>query len=177
MAREYLVTQEAIEKLILAVKKASHRPVDIILLGGLALAWYGSKRKTRDIDAEIPTLKRAQIAKILHALDIPADLSSDVSHWGMIDLPPGYRKRTKPILRQGNISVRVLSPLDLTMSKLRVMRDSDIQDALYLIRQFKISRLQIRRAMNKMMRISIPSTDLFFFSKFMEGFLKDHFRP
>ncbi|MBI3610865.1 MAG: hypothetical protein HY204_09220 [Nitrospirae bacterium] len=56
------------------------------------------------------------------------------------------------------------------------MRESDIQDALYLIRRFKLTRLQIRRAMNRMIRASIPSTDLFFFEKFMGGFLKRRVR-
>lgn len=127
------------------------------------------------MDAEIPSLTGRQLAKLLRYLEIPADLSSDVSRWGMIDLPPGYRSRSKLIQRRGRITVCILSPLDLAMSKLRVMRESDIRDALYLIRRFKISRLQTRRAMNRMIRASIPSTDLFFFKKFMEGFLKEHF--
>jgi len=175
MAREHLVAEEAIDKLVRAVEKTTHLPVEIILLGGLALALYGLRRKTRDIDAEIPSLTGRQLARILNHLEFPADLSADVSHWGMIDLPPGYRKRSRLVQRRGRITVRVLSPLDLAMSKLRVMRDMDIRDALYLIRRFKIGRLQIRRAMNRMIRGSIPSTDLFFFKEFMEGFLKDHF--
>ena len=176
MAREHLVAEEAIDKLILAIETATDRPVEIILLGGLAMMLYGLKRKTRDLDAEISKVTGRELTRILRYLDIPADLSSDVSHWGMIDLPPGYRKRSKRIQRRGKITVRVLSPLDLAMSKLRVMRESDIQDALYLIRQFKISRLQIRRAINRMIKISIPSTDLFFFQKFMDEFLKEHVR-
>ena len=176
MAREYLVAEEAIGKLVSAVEKTTKRPIEIILLGGLALALYGRRRKTRDLDAEIPALTGAQLGRLLRYLDIPADLSKDVSHWGMIDLPPGYRRRAKRLWRKGRITVRVLSPLDLVMSKLRVMRDSDIQDARYLIRRFKITRLQIRRAMNRMTRASIPSTDLFFFEKFMEGFLQKHVR-
>lgn len=176
MARKYLVTEEAIDKLFLAVKQATHRPVKIILLGGLAMMVYGRKRKTRDLDAEILNLTRKQLGRILENLDIPADLSSDVSHWGMIDLPPGYRGRAKRIRQKGKINLYILSPLDLTMSKLRVMREKDIQDALFLIRRFKITRLQIRRTMNQMIRRSIPSTDLFFFKRFMDGFLNEHFR-
>jgi hypothetical protein len=176
MAREYLVAEEAIGQLVRAVERTTKRPIEIILLGGLAMALYGMRRKTRDLDAEIPALTGAQLGRILKYLDIPADLSKDVSHWGMIDLPPGYRRRAKRLWRRGRITVRVLSPLDLTMSKLRVMREHDIQDALYLIRHFKITRLQILRAMNRMIRASIPSTDLFFFKKFMEGFLKGRVR-
>ncbi|MBI3597217.1 MAG: hypothetical protein HY203_08710 [Nitrospirae bacterium] len=176
MAREYLVAEEAIGKLVRAVEKTTKRPVEIILLGGLAMALYGRRRKTRDLDAEIPALTGAQLGRLLRYLNIPADLSKDVSHWGMIDLPPGYRGRAKRLWRKGRITVRVLSPLDLVMSKLRVMRESDIQDALYLIRRFKLTRLQIRRAMSRMIKASIPSTDLFFFEKFMEGFLKKRVR-
>jgi hypothetical protein len=176
MAREYLAAEDAIDALIRAVESISPRAVNVILLGGLAMAWYGSSRQTRDLDAEVSSLTGPQLTRLWKALDFPADLSADVSHWGMIDLPPGYRKRAKIIRRRGRITVRILSPLDLIMSKLRVMRESDIRDARFLIRRFKITKLQIRRAMNRMIRSSIPSTDLFFFQRFVEGFLKGRFR-
>ena len=51
-----------------------------------------------------------------------------------------------------------------------------LQDARFLIHRFRITKLQIRRAMNRMIRASIPSTDLFFFQRFMDGFLKGRFR-
>ncbi len=176
MAREYLVAQEAIDELVRAIEKTTTRPVDVILLGGLALTLYGMRRKTRDLDAEIPALTARHLSRLLAQINLPADISRDVSHWGMIDLPPGYRRRARQFLKKGRVTVRVLSPLDLAMSKLRVMRESDIQDALYLIRKFKITRLQLRRAMNRMIRISIPSTDLFFFKAFMDGFLEKQVR-
>ncbi|MEW6681883.1 MAG: DUF6036 family nucleotidyltransferase [Nitrospirota bacterium] len=176
MAREYLAAEDAIDALIRSVESISRRPVSVILLGGLAMAWYGSSRQTRDLDAEVSSLTRPQLTRLWKLLGFPADLSADVSHWGMIDLPPGYRNRAKTIRRRGRVTVRILSPLDLVMSKLRVMRDSDIQDARFLIRRFKITKLQIRRAMNRMIRASVPSTDLFFFQRFVEGFLKGRFR-
>ena len=176
MAREYLVAQEAIDELVRAIEKTTTRSVEVILLGGLALTLYGMRRKTRDLDAEIPALTPRHLSRLLKQLDLPADLSRDVSHWGMIDLPPGYRRRAKTHSKKGRVTVRVLSPLDLVMSKLRVMRESDIRDALYLIRKFKITRLQLRRAMNRMIKVSIPSTDLFFFKTFMDGFLEKQVR-
>jgi hypothetical protein len=175
MAREYLAAEDAIDALIRAVESISRRPVNFILLGGLAMAWYGSSRQTRDLDAEVSSLTRPQLTRLWKSLEFPADLSADVSHWGMVDLPPGYRNRAKTIRRRGRVTVRILSPLDLAMSKLRVMRDSDIRDARFLIRRFRITKLQLRRAMNRMIRISIPSTDLFFFQRFMEGFLNQRF--
>jgi hypothetical protein len=176
MAREYLAAEVAIDALITEIESISRKPVTAILLGGLAMAWYGSSRQTRDLDAEVSSLTRPQLTRLWKSLDFPADLSADVSHWGMIDLPPGYRKRAEVIRRRGRITVRILSPLDLVMSKLRVMRDSDIQDARFLIRRFKLTKLKIRRAMNRMIHASIPSTDLFFFQRFMEGFFKSQFR-
>ncbi|MEO5656391.1 MAG: DUF6036 family nucleotidyltransferase [Nitrospiria bacterium] len=175
MARKYLVANEAIDALVDAIRQTTKRPVDVILLGGLALALYGHERKTRDLDAEISTLSGMQFARLLDRLGFPADLSADVSHWGMIDLPPGYRRRAKRVWRRGTVTVRVMAPLDLVMSKLRVMRDDDILDAVYLIRRFALTRLQLHRAMTRMIRISIPSTDLFFFRRFMEGFLAEHY--
>lgn len=176
MAREYLAAEDAIDALIRAVESIGRRPVNVILLGGLAMAWYGSSRQTRDLDAEVSSLTKPQLTRLWKSLGFPADLSADVSHWGMIDLPPGYRNRAKTIRRRGRVTVRILSPLDLVMSKLRVMRDADIRDARFLIRRFKITRRQIRRAMNRMIRASIPSTDLFFFQRFVEGFLEGRYR-
>ena len=176
MAREYLAAEDAIDALVRAIEPISRRSVDVILLGGLAMAWYGSSRQTHDLDAEVSSLTRPQLTRLWQSLDFPADLSTDVSHWGMIDLPPGYRKRAKTIRRHGRVTVRILAPIDLAMSKLRVMRESDIQDARFLIRRFRITKLQIRRAMNRMIRASIPSTDLFFFQRFMDGFLNDQLR-
>jgi hypothetical protein len=167
-----LVAEEAVEKLVRAIETTTTRPVEVILLGGLALTFYGKRRKTVDLGAETPTLTARILSRLLQRIDIPADLSRNVSHWGMIDLPPGYRRRARRLFRMGRITVRVLSPLDLATSKLRVMRENDIEDAIYLIRRFNLTRLQIRRAMNLMIKTSIPSTDLFFFKKFMEAFIE-----
>jgi hypothetical protein len=176
MAREYLVAEVAIDALITAIEATSRRPVTVILLGGLAMAWYGSSRQTRDLDAEVSSLTRPQLTRLWKSLGFPADLSADVSHWGMIDLPPGYRIRAKPIKKRGRITVKILSPLDLVMSKLRVMRESDIQDARFLIRRFRLTKAQIKRAMHRMIRASVPSTDLFFFQRFVENFLEEPYR-
>lgn len=176
MEREHLVAKEAIDKLVQSIQQATTKPVKIIQLDGLALMLYGLRRRTRDLDAEIPTLTGRQLSQILRHLDIPADLSSNVSHWGMIDRPPGYRERAKFLFRRGHVTVGVLAPLDLVMSKLRVMHEQDIKDAVYLVKRFKITETQIRRALNRMIQASVPSTDLFFFKKTVKGFIHERFK-
>jgi hypothetical protein len=122
-----------------AAQKAGVKNVRIILCGGLAAIAYGlHERTTLDIDAEMDADFKI-IEKFKKNLIFPAELTTNISRWSMIDIPKGYRKRAVPldIIKAKNISVFLLSPLDLIISKLRVFRDKDIQDALFLIKEFR----------------------------------------
>lgn len=113
--------------------KAGIKNLKIILCGGLATIAYGMpKRATLDIDADIDTDFEV-IEKLKKNIKFPAEFTSDISRWSMIDIPHGYRRRVisyNPV-KTKNIRVFLLSPLDLIISKLRVFRDKDIEDTSY----------------------------------------------
>lgn len=157
-----------------AAQKAGAKNLRIILCGGLAAIAYGlEERATFDIDAEVDADFRV-IGKLKKNLRFPAELTTDISRWSMIDIPEGYRERAVPldIVKTKNINVFLLSPLDLVISKLRVFRDKDIQDALFLIKKFKIKKTGVIEASKMAIAQSPPSTELLRFKKGLKYFLK-----
>lgn len=76
MAGDYLAAEDAIDALVRVIESISRRQVNVILLGGLAMAWYGSSRQTRDLDAEVSSLTRPQLTRLWNVLDFPRDLSA-----------------------------------------------------------------------------------------------------
>lgn len=157
-----------------AAQKANVKDLRIIICGGLAAIAYGlKKRSTLDIDAEIDA-DFTVIEKLKKNIKFPAELTSDISRWSMIDIPEGYRERAIPlnIVKTKNIRVFLLSPLDLIISKLRVFRDKDIQDAVFLIKKFDIKKSDILKASEQAIAQSPASTELLRFKKSLKYFLK-----
>lgn len=70
-----------------------------------------------------------------------------------------------------NINVFLLSPLDLIISKLRVFRDKDIQDALFLVKKFHITKTGILKASKQAVMQSPASTEIMRFKKNIKYFL------
>lgn len=157
-----------------AAKRAGIKKLKVIICGGLAVIAYGmTNRQTLDIDAEVDSDFRV-IERLKKNLKLPAELTTDISRWSMVDIPPGYRERTVrlDIVKTKNIKVFLLSPIDLIISKLRVFRDKDIEDAIYLVKKFKIKKSEIIRASNQAVKTSPPSTELLRFKKTIQHFIK-----
>lgn len=164
----------AIQSIDRATQKAGVRDLRIILCGGLAAIAYGlEERVTLDIDAEVDADFKI-IEKLKKNIRFPAELTTDISRWSMIDIPKGYRERAVPLttVKTKNINVFLLSPLDLIISKLRVFRDKDIQDAFFLIKKFHIKKSDILKASRQAIAQSPPSTELLRFKKSLRYFLK-----
>jgi len=166
--------KSVIRALDTAAGKAGVKHLKVIICGGLAAIAYGMKdRETLDIDAEV-NVTFDVIEKLKKSIKIPAELTSDISRWSMIDIPKGYRKRAVPynLVETKHINVFLLAPLDLIISKLRVFRDKDIEDALFLIKKFKISKNDVLRASERAIKTSPASTELLRFKKTIEHFIK-----
>jgi hypothetical protein len=167
-----------LEKTILAVDRAAEKAgiknLQVILCGGLAAIAYGmGERATLDIDAEVKADFNT-IEKLKKNIKFPAELSTNISRWSMIDIPDGYRKRAIlfDAVKTKNIRVFLLSPIDLIISKLRVFRDKDIEDAIFLVKKFKIKKGDILKASKQSIAQSPPSTELLRFKKSVKHFLK-----
>lgn len=165
--------KQAIIALDKAAQKTGIKGLRVILCGGLAAIAYGIlERVTFDIDAEIDA-DFGVIESLTRAIKFPAELTTDISRWSMIDIPAGYRDRAVPLdsINTKNIKVFLLSPLDLIISKLRVFRDKDIQDALFLVIKYHIKRSDILKFSKQAGLQSPPSTEIMRFRKNIKYFL------
>ena len=146
--------------------------LEIILLGGLALQYYGMKdRATIDVDGEVKG-DLASLFQFLKHNHVPGDLGEDISGWSVIAMPPGYRERAVSIFQDDLLEVKVLSSLDLIIAKLRRFTEEDIEDALFIARQYAIKPEEIQGSAEEAIRHSVKDTTLFMFRENVQLFLE-----
>jgi len=150
----------------------SEQHLRMIVVGGLALQLYDKSlaRPTIDLDAEIREGNIDLLDQFLTENHIPADLSEDVSHWGMIDIPPGYRGRVKKCVQRKFLEIGVLDYTDFVISKLRVARQVDIDDTMKVIAFTGMSEAEIRDAAEASIAASVKSTELWKFRQTLDIF-------
>ncbi len=171
-----------IDKILKTVVEAFEgRTAKVILAGGLAMIAYGMKgRDTYDLDGEVSVHDIRVIEKVSKKLKqegIVAELSDNISRWSMIDIPPDYRKRTRPYKKIKGVEFHLLSPLDLIISKLRVFREIDIEDSKYLMKKFHITMNELKQEAERAISISPSSTELSIFRKNLGHFEKIFGKP
>lgn len=145
-------------------------PVDILLVGALALQAYGYQdRLTRDVDAELAGAVEP-LAGFLNQHHIPADLTTNFSGWSIVAMPPGYRDRATDLVHDGNLRIRLMAPLDCVIAKLRRGTELDLDDAAFVVKRFHLTADQIREAAGAALAASPQDTALFLFRKIVDMF-------
>ncbi len=148
------------------------RPLQILLVGGLALHFYGlPDRATMDVDAEV----KSGLEELFHFLKehhIPADLSENFSGWSVIAMPPGYAERSGVALQSGRLEIKILAPADFIIAKLRRFTETDIQDALFVAKKHGVSPEEVNQAAESAISHSAKDTALFLFRRNVEEFLR-----
>ena len=151
--------------------RADKNRLQVILLGGLALQYYGMKnRATVDIDAEV----RGDIEGVFNFLrsnNIPADIGENVSGWSVVGMPPGYRERVIGIYNDELLQVNVLHPLDFVIAKLRRFTEEDIEDALFVVKKYNIRGEEIETLAETAIQNSPKDTALFVFRRNIDIFV------
>lgn len=138
-------------------------PADLRLLGGAALILgYGLERGTEDIDLlmedrELDLLvERANLGEALDSTNRELEpMGLYISHiWGPEQqiLTPEWRDRVRaihpdPPLR--NLTLHVLGPLDLVVSKLCRADDGDLADIAYLVERVGLTSREVLAAMRR----------------------------
>jgi hypothetical protein len=151
----------------------SNQSLDILLVGALALQAYGfHDRYTQDVDAELSG-PLDPLVRFLGARHIPADLTQDIGGWSVVAMPPGYRDRTSDLVRQDRLRVRLLSPVDFIVAKLRRGTDVDHEDAMFVAKRFGVSASAVRDAAAAAVAASRQDTALFLFNKTVELFCRN----
>jgi len=145
--------------------------VDILVVGGIAMALYGLPRYTNDLDAEVVSGEHLEaLQKFLEKNGILANLSENISGWGIVPLPGDYRAKSKTLYSDGKITIRTLDPVDFVISKLRRGTDEDLEDIEHVVKRFKLSPADVeRRCMEIEWR---KDQETLFFKKRLEAFLR-----
>lgn len=141
-------------------------PLELILVGALALPFYGVEfRATYDLDAEIETGNLEELYYYLKSKGYESDLTENISGWSVISLPSGYRERSKVVYKDNLLTIRILSPEDFIIMKLRRGTNQDIEDALAVARKQKVKKENLDKLFKKVINESIKDTALFNFKK------------
>lgn len=144
---------------------------ELLLIGGLAMATYGLPRHTGDIDAEIRCTDRTYDSLTAHlkSKGLAFNISEDVSRWGMVPLPDGYRKRATALYKGKHLILRVLDPVDFIFSKLTRGTELDFSDAVEVIKKYRITSGDIKKREELVKYLKDPET-LFFKKKLQHLF-------
>ena len=167
-------TIERVKKLVNFLSKNTDKNIEIIVVGGTAMSFYGDYRTTMDIDAEIINCPENLYKNLLEHLKenkIQFNIDEDFDSWGMVPMPLGYRERAIPVYNEGNITVKTLEPIDFIISKLRRGADIDINDAEKIVSRNNITEKAIRERASKIEFIKTEET--FWFKQRLEMFINE----
>lgn len=115
--------------------------LELILIGGLSLSFYGIPRHTIDIDAEVHCDSKIfyELIDYLKKHKVAFNISNNISGWGIIPLPAGYAGRAKAVHEGKYVTVKILDPADFVFSKLTRGTEEDFNDALEVIKKRNIT--------------------------------------
>lgn len=164
------ITTDQLRALLREYVRNTGASVDLLLVGGLALQAYGLvERATQDIDGELIG-DPEPLAQYLRGHQIPADLGENMSGWSVVAMPPGYRDRASVFLEEPGLRIRLLSPADFIIAKLRRGTELDLEDALYVARRFGVTTAAVQNAAEAAIGASPKDTALFAFRKIVQLF-------
>lgn len=171
------LTTESLIELLTRYVADTDTPVDILLVDALALQAYGvSTRVTVDIDAKLqgPLMP---LRDYLIARNIPADLTQNFSGWSVVAMPPRYRDRAIDFIHQPRLRVRILSPVDFVIAKLRRGTEIDFDEAFLVTRHSHLSAETIQASARDALAASPQDTALFLFQKAVDLFCRNLVSP
>lgn len=148
----------------------TERPVDLLLIGGLAMLAYGHpSRATIDVEGELLEGVRS-LKEFLGAHGIPANLGQSLSGWSVVAMPPGYRDRATVLIEKPGLTVRLLAPVDFIIAKLRRGTDEDVDDAAWIAARDHVRSVEVRAAAEAALAASLEDTALFLFERTVDRF-------
>lgn len=166
----HTLTLEHLIKLLRQYVTQAGTAVDLLLIGGLAMAGYGyPDRPTMDVDGEVQEGIR-ELRDYLSQHGVPANLGQNISGWSVVAMPPGYRDRSTLFVDEPHLRIRLLAPLDFVIAKLRRGTEEDLVDATSVAQRFCIPPDEIQRAASAALAASLEDTALFLFEQTVQRF-------
>jgi len=125
-----------------AFAKSKKESIGLLVVGGLAMDFYGIPRYTIDIDAEIKCSNKIyfELIEYLRKENISFNIGENISRWGIIPLPTNYMERAKNVYQSEYLTILILDPVDFVYSKLLRGTEEDFNDAAAVIRKYNITR-------------------------------------
>ncbi len=111
------------------------QPIKLYLLGGSALSFFGSPRRTVDIDCVVDVSSKefeSTVEAVANELKLEVEI---IRIDEFIPLPPDTEKRHHNLDKFGSIEVFIFDPYSIALSKLARGFETDIQDVLFLLQQ------------------------------------------
>ena len=150
-----------------AFAKSKKEPIGLLVIGGLAMDFYGMPRHTIDIDAEIKCSSKIyfELIDYLRKENISFNIGENISSWGVIPLPADYTERAQSVYQSDYLTIKILDPVDFVFSKLLRGTEEDFSDATAVVRKYNITRDSIVERQKLVQFPKDPET-LFFNKKF-----------
>jgi len=122
-----------IQVFVKKLSEAYKEPVALYLLGGSALSFLGSPRRTIDIDCTIDIQSQA-LEETIEKTALELKLEVEIVPIGeFIPLPEGNQDRHYRIEQFGSVEVFIFDPYSIALSKVARGFETDIQDVLFLL--------------------------------------------
>lgn len=150
-----------------AFAKSKKEPIRLLVIGGLAMNYYGMPRHTIDIDAEIKCSSKIyfELIDYLRKENISSNIGENISRWGVIPLPADYMERAQTVYQSDYLTIKIPDPVDFVFSKLLRGTEEDFSDATAVIQKYNITRDSLVER-EKLVQFPKDPETLFFKKKF-----------
>jgi hypothetical protein len=132
------VTDAEIRDFLLRLGEKYLKPAKLYLLGGGALRFLGSSRRTVDIDFKLETAasRRDELIEVVETLANELQLELEiVPIEEFIPLPEGVQSRHQRVEQFGTVEVYIYDPYSIALSKIARGFEADLQDVVFLLEE------------------------------------------
>ena len=143
-----MIDRNELIKWLRIIDKKLHRKITLIAVGGTAMTLLGLKSSTKDVDFCLKSGEKDDFEKALDRR-FKVDIFTD----GYIfseQLPEDYDEKSKEIANMKNIALKVLSPIDITITKAARFNARDEEDIEALSKY--VDKDELIRRFNKVVK-------------------------
>lgn len=135
-----VVSRQNVMEFLKQLGKRYPKSETLFLLGGSAMLLLGSSRETMDIDYVGDDLHKNDFQKAIEEIAKEFGLDAEAVPIGnFIPLPEGNNERKIHIGQFGNVTVYIIDPYSIALSKIDRGSDRDFDDLVFLIRNNRIT--------------------------------------
>ncbi len=135
----------ALSRFLGELDKELTRDITLIAVGGTALTLLDAKPSTIDVDFALPNDDYDEFQRVLK--QVPHGFTVHCFHDGMIftqDLPEDYLENASTVrTKMKHIELKALDPIDIVVTKIGRLNDSDMEDIESCIKKFGLTRGQV----------------------------------